>query len=60
MKYSNVWYIYYFYIFVNKNGRLGGFEIEVICFLKDDFIVRGLDFYLVMDVIDNIVMFLSK
>ena len=60
MKYSNAWHIHYLHTSVNKNGRPGGSEIEAIRLLKDDFIARGLDPYLVMDVTDDTVMLSSK
>ena len=60
MKYSNTRHIHYLHTPVNKNARPGGSEIEAIRLLKDNFIARGLDPYLVMDVADNTVTLSSK
>lgn len=60
MKYSNARHIRYLHTSVNKNARPGGSEIEAICILKDDFMARGLDPYLVMDVTDNTVTLSSQ
>ena len=60
MKYSNARHIRYLHTSVNKNARPGGSKIEAIRLLKDDFIARGLDPYLVMDVTDNTVTLSSQ
>ena len=60
LKFSNTRHLRYLHTSVNKTARPGGSDIEAIRLLKEDFMKRGLDAKLIMDVGEDSVILSSE
>jgi len=60
MQYSNKRHLQFLHTSINKKMRPGGSDIEAIRLMKDDFVKRGLDENLIMDIGEDSVILSSK